>query len=62
MLDQLTFGPKIESKSVLNLPITLAVALLKNPQGQIDLKVPVSGSLSDPNFSIIAVILQVFKT
>ena len=46
---------------MLNLPIALAVALLKNPRGQIDLKVPVSGSLSDPNFSIIAVILQVFK-
>jgi hypothetical protein len=61
LIDQLTFGPKVESPSVLNLPIRLAVALLKNPQGQIDLDIPVSGSLSDPNFSIGAVILNVLK-
>src|SRR5581483_8168622 len=56
-LDQLTFGPRVQSKSVLNLPIRLAVALLKNPQGQINLDIPVSGSLSDPEFSIVGIIL-----
>ncbi len=60
-LDQLTFGPKAQAKSVLNLPIRLAVALLKNPQGQINLDIPVSGSLSDPQFSIAGVILGVVK-
>jgi hypothetical protein len=60
-LDQLTFGPRVQSKSALNLPIRLAVALLKNPQGQINLDIPVSGSLSDPQFSIGGVILGVLK-
>jgi hypothetical protein len=60
-LDQLTFGPRVQGKSVLNLPIRLAVALLKNPQGQINLDIPVAGSLSDPQFSIGGVILGVLK-
>jgi Domain of Unknown Function (DUF748) len=59
-IDQLTFGDKVPSPNALNLPIALAVSLLKNPQGAIDLTIPVSGSLSDPQFSIGAVILQAF--
>ena len=42
----------------MNLPIRLAVALLKNPQGQIDLRLPVSGSLSDPQFSVGGIVLH----
>ena len=59
LIDQLTFGDKVESPNALNLPIRLAVALLKNPQGQIDLRIPVSGSLSDPQFSIGGVLMHV---
>jgi Domain of Unknown Function (DUF748) len=59
-IDQLTFGDKVPSPNAINLPIALAVSLLKNPQGAIDLTIPVSGSLSDPQFSIGAVILQAF--
>ena len=57
-IDQLTFGDKVESPSALNLPIRLAVALLKNSQGQIDLHLPVSGSLSDPQFSVGGIVLH----
>ena len=60
-IDQLTFGDHVESPDATNLPIRLAVSLLKNSKGQIDLRVPVSGSLSDPQFSIGSVILGVFK-
>jgi uncharacterized protein DUF748 len=56
LIDQLTFGDKVESKSAMNLPIRLAVAILKNPQGEIDLRLPVSGSLSDPEFSLGGII------
>jgi hypothetical protein len=59
-IDQLTFGDKVESPNALNLPIRLAVTLLKDSRGQIDLHLPVSGSLSDPQFSIGSVILHVF--
>ena len=60
-IDQLTFGDKVESKDALNLPIRLAVSLLKDPKGVIDLNIPVSGSLNDPQFSIGGVIWQVVK-
>ncbi len=55
-IDQLTFGDHVDSPTASNLPIRLAVALLKNSQGQIDLDIPVSGSLSDPQFSLGGVI------
>lgn len=58
-LDQLTFGDKVESKDALSLPITLAVSLLKNSRGEIDLNLPISGSLNDPQFSIGGIIWQV---
>jgi uncharacterized protein involved in outer membrane biogenesis len=56
---QLTFGEKVNSPNAINLPIAMAVDLLKNPRGEIDLTVPVSGSLNDPHFSIGALILKV---
>ncbi|MGA7438050.1 MAG: DUF748 domain-containing protein, partial [Luteibacter sp.] len=51
-IEQLTFGDRINEPGVSHLPVKLAVALLKNAQGQIDVHVPVSGSLDDPKFSI----------
>jgi len=59
-IDQLTFGDHVESPDATNLPIRFAISLLKNSKGQIDLRVPVSGSLSDPQFSIGSVILSAF--
>ncbi|WP_109039804.1 DUF748 domain-containing protein [Azospira sp. I13] len=51
-IDQLTFGEKVESPNALGIPIGLVVALLKNSRGEIDLNLPVQGSLNDPQFSI----------
>lgn len=55
-LDQLTFGSKVDSPDAPSLPVTLAVALLKNSRGEIDLNLPIRGSLSDPQFSIGGII------
>src|SRR5579875_2607265 len=60
VINQLTFGPQVESKSALNLPIRLAVALLKDPNGRIRVDVPISGSLSDPEFSLTQALLNAF--
>ena len=60
-IDQLTFGDKVENSTAVNLPIRLAVALLKDSNGVIDLRLPVSGSLNDPQFSIGGVIWQVLR-
>jgi Domain of Unknown Function (DUF748) len=59
-LDQLTFGDKVPSPTAMNLPMRLAVAILKDSNGQINLDVPVSGSLNDPQFSLGSVILHAF--
>jgi len=59
VLDQLTFGPRVESPTATKLPVLLAVALLKNSRGVIDIRLPVSGSLDDPKFSVGGIIIQV---
>ncbi len=58
-LDQLTFGDPVESADATTLPVTLAVALLKNRKGEIDLNLPISGSLNDPQFSIGGLVVKV---
>jgi uncharacterized protein involved in outer membrane biogenesis len=58
-LDQLTFGERVESPTATRLPVTLAVALLKDRNGVIDVDLPISGSLDDPQFSLGGVIVRV---
>jgi uncharacterized protein involved in outer membrane biogenesis len=58
-IDQLTFGEKVESPTATSLPVGLAISLLKNRKGEIDLNLPISGSLQDPKFSIGGLIVQV---
>lgn len=58
VLNQLVFGEKVESPEALNVPVHLAVSLLKDSNGVIDLDVPISGSLNDPQFSIGGVIAK----
>jgi uncharacterized protein involved in outer membrane biogenesis len=58
-LDQLTFGERVESPTATTLPVLLAVALLKDRNGVIDVKLPISGSLDDPQFSVGGIIFQV---
>ena len=55
-IDQFTFGPRNDSTSATKLPVKLAVALLKDRNGRIDLDLPVSGSLDDPKFSIAGLV------
>jgi len=59
-LDQLTLGSRVESEDALSLPLELAIALLKNRQGEIDIHLPVKGSLDDPRFSLGGIILDAF--
>jgi hypothetical protein len=50
-LDQFTFGESIDSPDATNLPVNLAVALLKDREGIIDIDLPIRGNLDDPEFS-----------
>jgi hypothetical protein len=58
-IDQLEFGEKTASKDAVTLPLKLAVALLKDRHGVIDLDVPVTGSLDDPQFRLGPIIWKV---
>ena len=58
-LDQLTFGEKVESPTATKLPVLLAVSLLKDRNGVIDIDLPISGSLDDPQFSVGGLIVRV---
>jgi uncharacterized protein involved in outer membrane biogenesis len=59
ILNQLTFGEKVESADAIKLPVLLAVALLKDRNGVIDVDLPISGSLDDPQFSIGGIVLKI---
>ena len=60
VLNQLTFGDKTDSPDAIKLPVLLAVALLKDSKGDIDINLPVAGSLDDPEFSVGGIVLRVF--
>ena len=59
VLDQLTFGDKVEGPDATTLPVLFAVNLLKDENGRIDLELPITGSLDDPKFDMVALIGQV---
>jgi hypothetical protein len=50
VLREFELGDKVEHPGAMSLPLGLAVALLKDPSGKIDLDVPVRGDLNDPEF------------
>jgi Domain of Unknown Function (DUF748) len=58
ILDQLTFGEKVDSPTAMKLPILFAVALLKDRNGVIDINMPIGGSLDDPQFSISGLVFR----
>jgi len=51
VMDQLTLGGRVDSAAAGSLPLDLAVALLQDADGRIELGLPVSGSLDNSQFS-----------
>jgi uncharacterized protein involved in outer membrane biogenesis len=56
VLDQPTLGAKAASTNATHLPVKLALALLKDSSGRVELDVPVQGNLDDPAFRLGPVI------
>ncbi|WP_048441558.1 DUF748 domain-containing protein [Caenimonas sp. SL110] len=56
VIDKLTLGERVDSPDALKLPLELAIAILKDSDGRIDLGLPVSGNIEDPQFSYGAII------
>jgi hypothetical protein len=59
LVDHLTLGPRNESTNATHLPVKLAVALLKDRNGQINLDIPVTGRTDDPQFKLAPIIFKV---
>ena len=58
ILDQFNLGDTVKSDEALDLPIKLALALFKNKDGVIDIDLPITGNLDDPEFKITAILLK----
>jgi outer membrane protein OmpA-like peptidoglycan-associated protein len=56
ILNQLRFGERSNSADAPDLPVKLAVALLADSQGVIDINLPVTGSINDPDFRVGAIV------
>ena len=52
VIDNLVLGDRVDEPHATNLPLDLAIALLKDGSGRIDIGLPVTGDLNDPQFSI----------
>jgi len=58
LLEKLTLGDEIESPDATSLPVKLAIALLKDGDGNIDLNLEVEGDLNDPQVNMAALVWQ----
>jgi len=59
IVNQLQLGERVDSPEATHLPVKLAIALLKDRDGVIDLNLPVTGSLDDPQFRLGPIIWKV---
>ena len=59
VINQLQLGDRVDSPEATSLPVKLAIALLKDKDGVIDLDLPVNGSLDDPQFKLGPIIWKV---
>ncbi len=62
LLDKFTLGERVESPGALHLPLDLAIALLTDSEGKIDVAVPVRGDVNNPKFSYGHLIWQAIVT
>jgi hypothetical protein len=62
VMSDLVLGDKVDSPDAASLPLGLAVALLKDANGVIDLDLPVEGDVNDPEFRIGGVIWKAFTS
>ncbi|CAD5107897.1 DUF748 domain-containing protein [Zestomonas carbonaria] len=61
VVEQLQLGEKVDSPNAVDLPVKLAVALLKDADGKIQIELPVAGNLDDPQFSVMPIVWQTLR-
>lgn len=60
-IESIKVGKKQKNKTAYNIPVRLAVALLRDKNGDVHLELPIEGNLNDPNYKVGKVIWQVFR-
>lgn len=60
IVENLVLGERVESPDAVNLPLDLAITLLSDSNGRIDLGLPVSGDLNNPQFEVWPLVWKVF--
>ncbi len=60
VMDRLELGSAIASEEAVNAPVKLGLALLRDSKGVIEVDLPISGDLSDPDFSVGKVVMRAF--
>ncbi len=58
--ESMKLGEKLETEGLFDLPLELAVALLADAEGRIDLDIPVRGNLNDPQFDLGTIMARAF--
>lgn len=61
VVEQLQLGEKVDSTDAVDLPIRLAIALLKDSDGKITIELPVTGDLNNPQFSVMPIVWQTLR-
>lgn len=61
ILDQLKLGPAVHSPEATHLPVELALSLLQDRNGVIDVHLPIEGSLNDPQFSVAGIVWRMLE-
>ena len=61
VVEQLQLGEKVDSSDAVDLPIRLAIALLKDSDGKITIELPVTGDLNNPQFSVMPIVWQTLR-
>jgi uncharacterized protein involved in outer membrane biogenesis len=60
ILDRLELGGPVPSDEAVSAPVKLGLALLRDRQGVIEIDLPISGDLENPDFSIGQVVMRTF--
>src|SRR5690606_17478870 len=61
LLEDLQLGERVDSPDAVDLPVRLALALLKDTRGNIDIELPLAGDLNNPEFSVMPIIWQTLR-
>ncbi len=62
LLEQLQLGERVDSPDAVDLPVRLAIALLKDSQGRIAIDLPVQGDLNNPEFKVGPIVWKTLRT